>query len=116
DVVALLPAAYPTPCDFRGHVEQIEGIRGDAAPSNLMRRDAEIAELEPVPPAHEHVERRQVAMQRLATVQPVQRAEHARDLATDEALGLRSVFAEPCADIAVFGVLHRQAVAHLPAI
>src|SRR6185437_16348348 len=25
DVVALLPAAYPTPCDFRGHVEQIEG-------------------------------------------------------------------------------------------
>src|SRR2546426_12442134 len=59
DVVALLPASHPPPCDLVWYVEQVERIGGDAATAELGCRDPKVAELELLVFAHEHVERRQ---------------------------------------------------------
>src|SRR5512146_962096 len=115
-VVALLPPPHPAPRNFGGYVKQVEGIGSDASASDLVRRNAAVAELEPVPLADKDVERCEITMQRLAAVQRVQRAQHARDLAADEALGLGTVLTQPRPEIAVLRVLHGEAVAHPTAI
>src|SRR5688572_1415134 len=79
-----------------------------------MRRDAEVPELQLLALAHENVEWREITMQRLTAVQCVERAEDRRELPANESLGLRSVFTQPDAKIAVFGVFDREAVPHPP--
>src|SRR6267378_7102123 len=69
DVVALLPAPDPSPGDLRRRVEQVEGVGGDALAIPLVPGDAEVAELELLVLAHEHVEGREVAVQRLSPMQ-----------------------------------------------
>src|ERR1043166_3424726 len=49
NVVSLLPAADLAPRDLVRDVKQIEIVGGDATPAELMRGDAEIAELELLP-------------------------------------------------------------------
>ena len=68
DVVALLPAAHLSPGDLVGRIEEIERVGGHAPAAELVRRDAEVADLELLVGAHEDVERREIAMQRLAAV------------------------------------------------
>ena len=72
DVVALLPPADLAPRDLGRRVERVERVGGDAAPAELMRRDAEVAELQPLALADEDVERREIAVQRLPAVQRVE--------------------------------------------
>src|SRR4051794_37753085 len=108
DVVALLPPAHLAPRDLARRIEWVERFRRHAAPAHLMRRDTEVAELERLVRAHEHVERREVAMQRLSSMQRVERSEYARDLAANEALRLRSLPREPRAQVSVRGVLHGE--------
>src|SRR5262245_36246336 len=95
DVVALLPATNLTPCDLRRCVHQVEGVGGHTAPAQLMSRDAEVAKLQRLVLAYEHVERRKVAMQRLSLMQNIQGAKDAGDLSSNEALGLRPFPREP---------------------
>ncbi len=116
NVVALLPATHASPGDLRRRVERVECVGGDAAVALLVRRDAEVAKLELLVFANEDVERRQIAVQRLAAVQNVERAKDAGDLASYESLGLRSFALQPHAKIAVDGVLECDAVAHAPAV
>jgi len=75
-----------------------------------VRGDAEVAELEAFIVAHEHVERREIAVQRLAAVEHVQRRENRGDLLPHESLGLRAFLPEPIAQIAVLGVFHDEAI------
>src|SRR5262249_50548604 len=112
DVVALLPAPHLSPRDLRRRVERIERFRRDAAPAELMRRDAEVAELELLVLADEHVERREVAVKGLTAMQGVERLQNRGDLAANEALGLRSLASEPRAEVAVLRILHRETVSH----
>src|SRR5437899_8287089 len=110
DVVALLPASHPPPCDLVWYVEQVERIGGDAATAELVCRDPKVAELELLVFAHEHVERCEVSVERLS---PMQRIEHRQDpgnLAANQALGLRPLALEPGAEIAVLRIFHDQAV------
>src|SRR4029079_11857850 len=73
--------------------------------------DAEVAELEPRSLAHEHVERREVAVEELAAVEPTQHVEDAGDLAARRGLGPRFPGAlEERAEVAVARVLERQVV------
>src|SRR5690349_17762156 len=76
DVVALLPAADLPPRDLRRRVEHVERVRGDAAPTQLVGRDAEVAELELLVLADEDIERREIAVERLAAMQRIERAEN----------------------------------------
>src|SRR2546422_5858079 len=46
DVVALLPASHPPPCDLVWYVEQVERIGGDAATAGAGCRDPQSAGLE----------------------------------------------------------------------
>src|SRR6266851_3696565 len=62
DVVALLPLPDPSPRDLRRRVEEVEGIGGDTPAIALMPGDAEVAQLQLLVLAHEHVERRQVTV------------------------------------------------------
>src|SRR2546423_8224452 len=112
NVVALLPPANFPPRDLGGRVEHVERIGGDPAAAELVRRDAEVAKLQLLVLADEHVERREVAMQRLSAVQGIERLEHRRDLSAHEALRLRALLPEPCAEIPVLRVFHRETVAH----
>src|SRR6266576_3225669 len=64
-VVALLPLADFPPGDFGGSAQRVERIGGHAAAARLMRRDAEVAELQALVLADEDVEGREVAMQRV---------------------------------------------------
>src|SRR5690242_2648572 len=73
DVVPLLPAADLPPGDLRRRVEDVERVRGDAAAAELVRRDAEVAELELLILADEDVEWREVAVQCLPSMQRVER-------------------------------------------
>src|SRR5947209_15555894 len=73
DVVALLPAANLPPRDLRRRVEDVERVGGDAPATQLMRRDAEVTELELLVLADENVEWRAVAVQRLSPVQRIER-------------------------------------------
>src|ERR1041385_2138826 len=49
-------------------------------------------------------------------MQRVQRAEDRGNLSADVAFGLRALAIEPRAEVAVLGVFHREAVAHLPVL
>src|SRR6267378_8709645 len=69
DVVTLLPPADPSPRDLRRRVERVEGVGGDTVAIALVPGDAEVAELELFLLAHEHVEGREVAMERLPAMQ-----------------------------------------------
>src|ERR1051325_6357732 len=111
DVVALLPFPDFAPRDLRRRAERVERVRGDAAAAGLVGRDAEVAELQAFVLAHEDVEGREVAVQRLAAMQHVERLQDRGDLLAHEALGLRAFLCEPAAEIAVLGVLHDEAVA-----
>src|SRR6202011_1871586 len=64
----------------------------------------------------ENVERRKIAMQRLAAVQDVERLEDCGDLTPNEALGLRAILLEPDTQVAVRRVLQRDAVARSPVL
>src|SRR3954462_11278807 len=112
DVVALLPATHFSPGDLVRRAERIERISGDSALVALVGGDAEIAELELLVLADEDVERSEVAVHRLATVQSVERLEDGRDLAAHEALGLASFALQPDAEISVCRILQRDAVSH----
>ena len=114
DVVALLPAANSSPRDFRRHVEHVERVRGDATLTALVHRDAEVAQLELLVLADENVERREIAMQRLSAVQNVERLEDCGDLAPNEALRLSTFFFQPHAEVPMYRVLERDAVAGSP--
>ena len=50
---------------------------------------------------------------RLPAMQRIERSGDGRDLAADEPLRLRAHLLEPGAEVAVLGVLHGEAVAHL---
>src|SRR6185436_14376652 len=90
DVVALLPSPDPAPRDLRRGVERVEGVGGDALAIALMPGNSEVTELELLLVAHEHVEGREIAMERLPAMQRIERAKERGDLAADEALGLRA--------------------------
>src|SRR6185503_3426759 len=92
-----------------------EGVGRDALAIALVSGDAEVAQFQLLVLAHEHVEGRQVAVQRLAAMQRIERPQNPRDLAPHDALGLRPFALEPGADVPVLGVLHHDAVAHLVA-
>src|SRR5689334_18553858 len=112
DVVALLPTAHLSPRDLRRRVEGIERFCRHAAAAHLVRRNPEVAELELLVLAHENVEWCEIAMQRLALVQCVERLENRGNLAPDESLGLWALLREPCAEVTVFGVFHGEAISH----
>src|SRR5260370_971721 len=116
DVVALLPAPHSPPGDFVGDVEEVEGVGRNAAMAPLVRGDAEVAELQLLLRAHEYVERRQVAVQRLAAMQDVEHRQDPRQLASHEALVLRSPPLEPRTQVAVLGVLYGEVVARAGAV
>src|SRR4051812_7302051 len=97
-------------------MEHVECVRGDTAPRQLMRRNAEVAELELLALAHEDVERCEISMQCVTAMQPVERAENAGDLPSHEALSLRAALLQPRSKVAVLGVLHRQAVTGLAVV
>src|SRR6266550_9416712 len=111
DVIALLPAAHSAPGDLVGHVEQVESVGGDATMAELVGRDPEVAELQLLLVAHEDVERREVPVQRLSPVQPIEDPQDARQLAPHEALGLGPFALEPRAEVAMLRILHDEAVA-----
>ncbi len=111
DVVALLPAPHSSPRDLVRDVEHVESVGGDAATVELVGGNAEIAQLELLALAHEHVERRQVAVQRLPAMQRVEHGEDPGDLAPHETLRLWPLELEPGAQIAVHGEFHGQAIA-----
>src|SRR5437762_903090 len=90
--------------------------RWRSAAAELVRRNAEVPELELLVLADEHVERSEVAVQRLAAVQRVERLENGGDLAPNESLRLRSLRRQPGPEVAVLGVLHREAVTHPQAV
>src|SRR2546425_3536737 len=116
DVVPLLPPPNPAPRDLGRRIERVERVGGHTVAIALMPGDAEVAELELFLLAHEHVEGREVAMQRLPAMQRVERAEERGDFAAHEALRLRATLLEPRADVAVLCILHHHAVAHAVAI
>src|SRR5262249_34160652 len=82
----------------------------------LLADDAEVAELQVASVADEDVERREVAMERVAAMEPAEHFEDAGDFASGDRLvpslrGAREVGAE----IAVARVLERQAIKHFTA-
>src|SRR5712691_4378788 len=110
DVVALLPAANSSPRDLCWDVEHVERVRGDATLAALVHRDAEVAQFQLLVLADEDVERREIAMERLAAVEDIERLKDCGDLTPNEALGLRALLLEPDAQVAVHRVLQRDAV------
>src|ERR1700686_4701665 len=114
DVIALLPPANSSPGDLRRDVEHVERVGGDAALTALVHRDAEVSQLQLLVFADEDVERREIAMQRLSTVQDVERLKDCGDLAPYEALGLRPLLLEPDTQVAVHRVLQRDTITRSP--
>src|SRR6476659_9202108 len=108
DVVALLPASHFAPCDFTRHMEKTERVGGDTARIELVRRNAKVAELQPLAVTHENVEGRQVSMQRLSSMQCIEGSKDCRDLAANESLGLCAVLVEPHPEITQFGVFDHE--------
>ena len=78
-VVARPPFRHFAIDDVAGRGKGIQRSRRDAALIALLPRDAKIAELQAPLVAHEHVYRRQVAMQHLAAVQLVEDLQDAGD-------------------------------------
>src|SRR5438874_10391364 len=99
DVVALLPPADLPPRDLRRRVEHVEGVGGDPAPAELVRRDAEVTQLELLVLAHEHVEWREVAVERVAAMQRVQRSQNRNDLAPNESFALWPLLRQPGTEV-----------------
>src|SRR3954462_12427438 len=112
-VVALLPAANFAPRDLVRRVHQVERVSGHAPGVPLMLRDTKVPQLELVTTTNEDIERRKITMQRVPSMQNVQRARQAGDFAAYEALWLSALTLEKRAEIAVFGVFHGEAVADL---
>src|SRR5262249_25771660 len=111
NVVARLPLGHVTGEDVARRGHPVHRVRGDAAPVALLARDAEVAELQDVLVAHEHVERREVAMEELAAMELAEHFEDAGDLAAHLALvPTARVAAEVHAQVAMARVLERQAV------
>jgi hypothetical protein len=86
-------------------------VRSTPASSGAVSNDAEVAQLQTIALAHEHVQRRQVAVERLAAMQLAQDLEDAGDFTASVPLcprfaGLR----EEGAQVAVARVLEGQAV------
>ena len=109
DVVARLPARHGAREDVARRGQRIHRARGDAAAVALLPDDAEVAELEAAAVADEDVQRREVAVERLAAVQLAEHLEDARDLAARRRLGpaLRRARQER-AQVAVPRVLERR--------
>src|ERR1700730_14603580 len=84
NVVALLPAPNPTPRDLRWRGKNVESVRGNATLTELVSRDAEVAQLQLLILTNENVERREVAMHCLPEVQHIESPEDCGDLAPDE--------------------------------
>src|SRR5712691_4185000 len=116
NVVALLPAPNPAPRDLRRRGKKIESVRGNATLTELVSRDAEVAQLQLFILTHENVERREVAMHCLAEVQHIESSEDCGDLASDEAFRLWALAREPRPEISVHRVLHGDAIARTPII
>src|ERR1700675_1171004 len=114
NVVALLPAPNPTPRDLRRRGKNVEGVRGNATVTELVGRDAEIAQLQLLILTHKNVERREVAMHCLPQVQHIESSEYCGDLAPDEAFRLWAIAREPGTEISVHCVLHGDAIARAP--
>src|SRR4029450_10864327 len=81
DIVAPLPPWRGPRQQIARRGQRVHGVRRDAALVALLSNDAEVAELEASLIAHEHVERREIAMQPLAAMQFPEHAEDAGDLA-----------------------------------
>src|SRR5258706_6986920 len=84
DVIALLPAAHSSPRDLGRHIEQVERVGGDTALTALVHRDPEVAQLQLLVLADEDVERREIAMECLSSVQDIERLEDCGNLASHE--------------------------------
>ena len=81
-----------------------------------MCGDAKVTELQLPAVTDEDVERRKVSMERLTSVQCIECSQDCRNLAPDKSLGLRAAASQPGTEVAVFGVLGREAVPHSAAI
>src|SRR4029079_17414370 len=97
-------------------MEKTERVGGITAGIELVRRNAEVAELQPLAVAHENVEGRQVSMERLSSMQCIEGSQDCRDLTANESLRLGAVLVEPHSEIAELGVFDHEAVAHLVAV
>src|SRR5438477_434318 len=109
-IVALLPLAHFPPGDFGRRAQRIECVGRDAAPARLVGRDPEVPQFQDLVLTDEDVERRQIAVQGLPTMQHIQRLEDGGDLVPHEFLGLPALRRQPRAQVAVLGVLHDEAV------
>src|SRR6266404_4761474 len=111
NVVALLPAPNPAPRDLRRRGKKVESVRGNTTLTEMVGRDAEVAQLQLLILTNENVERREVAMHCLAEVQHIESSEDRGDLASDEAFRLWALAREPGPEISVHCVLHSDAIA-----
>src|SRR5262249_51812718 len=112
DVVARLPLGNDSRGDLaRGH-GRVERARGQPpAPIAHRADDAEVAELQARAVAHEHVHRRQVAVEELPAVELPEHLEDAGDLTPCRALRPRLPRPPQVrAEVAVAGVLEGEAV------
>src|SRR4051812_40719703 len=110
-VVALLPAANPAPRDLRRRIEQIERIGRHTTLAALMYGDAEIAELQLLVLADEHVEWCEIAVHCLPLVQDIEGTEDRGELAPNETLRLGAGSRQPDAEVAMHRVLERDTIA-----
>jgi hypothetical protein len=86
DVVARLPLGHGAGEDVTRRAQRVQGLGARATRIALLSCEAEIAELQPPSLAHEHVQRREVAVERLAAVQLPEHFEYAGNLAARDAL------------------------------
>ncbi len=113
DIVASLPLRRGSGQNVAGRRQRVHRPRSDAAAIALLLHDAEIAELELMAVADEDVERRQVAMEQLTTMQLAEDVEDSRDLAPGGLLRPAAGMASQVrAQIAETRVLEGEAIAH----
>jgi hypothetical protein len=86
DIVARLPARYGAREDVARRRQRVHRARGDASPIALLPHDAEIPELQTPAVTDEDVQRREIAVERLAAMQLAQHLEDAGDFAPRRAL------------------------------
>src|SRR5262249_23961891 len=86
-VVTRLPAWNGALENVAGRCQRVHRARGDAPTIALLSHDAEVSELEALSVAHEHVQRREIAMERLSPVKLPEHFENAGDLAPRCGLG-----------------------------
>src|SRR5262245_37320814 len=111
NVVARLPLRDRARGNVARRGQRVHRVRRDAAAIALLTNDPEVAELEMTAVADEDIERREIAMERVAAVQLAEDLEDARNLATRDRFvpSLRAA-REKGAEIAVACVLEGQAV------